>query len=66
MARTQLQLGTREQALDYLEKAIAGGRGSQDAFRLKSDPRWEPLQAESRFYVADMRADMLTICTTQQ
>ena len=48
-ARIQLGLGNKDQALDLLEKAIASGKGSDGAFRLISDPRWAPLQAETRF-----------------
>ncbi len=49
MARIQLGLGNKDQALELLEKTIPYSRGDANAFRLKSDPRWAPLKAEPRF-----------------
>ena len=49
MARLQLQLGNKEQALDSLEKGVANGRGNQEPFRLRSNPILDPLRAEPRF-----------------
>ena len=49
IARIQLRLGNKEQALDSLEKAFASGKRNIGLLRLKSGSLFDPLRSDSRF-----------------
>jgi hypothetical protein len=49
LARFQLGLGNKEQALDTLERAYVNGRRYTQFVWLKRNPDWGPLREEPRF-----------------
>ncbi len=49
IARIQLGLGNKEQALDSLEKAFASGKHYTGMTYLRSFPAWDPLRSEPQF-----------------
>ena len=49
LARFQIGMGNKEDALETLEKAVTSGPRYSNLVRLKTNPQWAPLRAEPRF-----------------
>ncbi|MBA4122955.1 MAG: protein kinase [Acidobacteria bacterium] len=49
LAKYQIRMGDKEQALNSLEKAIESGKRDLGLLELKADPVWEPLRSDPRF-----------------
>jgi len=49
LAGYQLGAGNKEQALGFLEKAVALGPAKTSVLWLKAEPNWDPLRSEPRF-----------------
>ena len=47
-ARIYMQLGERDEAFKWIDKAL-GGRVNDDIFMLKVSPEWDALRSDSRF-----------------
>jgi serine/threonine protein kinase/tetratricopeptide (TPR) repeat protein len=49
LARFQIGMGNKEEALETLEKAVTSGPHYTNLVRLKTNPQWAPLRSEPRF-----------------
>jgi serine/threonine-protein kinase len=49
LARFQIRMGNKEQALDLLEKSLESGKHDPVLADLKNHPEWEPLYTDPRF-----------------
>ncbi len=49
LARFQIGMGNKEDALETLEKAVTSGPHYSNLVRLETNPQWAPLRAEPRF-----------------